>query len=242
MASRQCAVCGKTFHPKRSDARTCSGKCRQRLSVSGVTLRNPNPDPVVIKAESPPGIQVGDGQREQQPSRDLRSVMEASTLRTALDGALSELASWKDKHRLVCQDNAELRARNARLRADAESAHALAGELAQAKGKIADLERDSSVSEFLAITESASRINSRGASRLTSAEKTALITELQQEVAELRRAVEAEHAARVAADDQHKAELTAMHKRMAALEKAYTVRRAGDTPDWVFRMQRPGRP
>lgn len=167
--------------------------------------------------------------------------MEATVLRTALDGALRELADRDGKLRRVREDNAELRARNARLRSDAEAAHALAGQLAQANRKIAGLERDSSVSDFLAVTESAFRISSAGTTRLTKAEALAVITELQHEVTELRRAVEAEHAARVAAEDQHKAELSAVHKRMAALERAYTVPRGGDTPDWVLRMQRPGR-
>jgi hypothetical protein len=26
-----CAVCGETFEPRRADAKTCSGRCRQKL-------------------------------------------------------------------------------------------------------------------------------------------------------------------------------------------------------------------
>jgi predicted nucleic acid-binding Zn ribbon protein len=31
---KKCVICGKTFTPKRSDARTCSDRCRQVLSRS----------------------------------------------------------------------------------------------------------------------------------------------------------------------------------------------------------------
>ena len=35
LSPRDCACCGATFTPKRSDARCCSGKCRARLSRQG---------------------------------------------------------------------------------------------------------------------------------------------------------------------------------------------------------------
>ena len=41
-SEKVCIVCGETFLPKRSDAKTCGDRCRQRLRRHGVTVtRNP---------------------------------------------------------------------------------------------------------------------------------------------------------------------------------------------------------
>ena len=224
---RKCAQCGRDFYPKRADARTCSHACRvarskgrSSLSVSAETLRNADPDSGVPSACPCPPRYVSDPDKPLPVSLRDRMIAAGTT----------------DRVRLLLEEITGLRARTARLEQERAAYRRTAARVPLLEQENERLRQQPADRDFSDIVASAGRMNG-SPGRLTSAEKTDVITELQHEVAELRRAVEAEHAARVSAEDQAAAEAAGMRRRMAALERALTAPRGRDSvPPWLSRM------
>ncbi len=60
LRERDCEACGATFAPSRSDARTCSPRCRKALSRQrAVTIPTPKRDETPVNRDEPARIRDG---------------------------------------------------------------------------------------------------------------------------------------------------------------------------------------
>ena len=91
---KTCAICGKEFDAARSDARTCSPACRQRLyrlnrgqSVTGLKLeRGADGELHVVHTNRKPDIRYHVGQLRDAAAKVMRETDKVTEARTRADG------------------------------------------------------------------------------------------------------------------------------------------------------------
>lgn len=131
-SERRCANprCGKDISDKRSDAQTCSARCRKAESRNrfGSTCDSGNDvtDSRVPRNLSGPGVNITAGETSPEPA--LRELMDAATAAEHL--------------RLVRQELDHVRNLDRKRRGEANQAHRLAGQVAARDHRIAELEQE----------------------------------------------------------------------------------------------------